>query len=400
MGRRAAEAASGREPGSSDMPEVDTQNTQEGMQTEEMLLNMGPQHPSTHGVLRLLLRMDGEIVHDVVPYIGYLHRCKEKIGQSVNYTQFVPYTDRLDYLASMNMNFGYVQAVEKMLGVEVPERAQYLRVIMAELNRIASHLVSWGTFGLDMGAFTPFMYGFRERERIIDIFEKTCGARLTYNYMRIGGVSRDIPNGLEKEIVAFLDYFEPRIPEYNDLLSYNKIFVERTANVGVLPLDLAVAYGVTGPCLRASGLKWDCRKDDPYSIYDRFDFEIPVGAGEMGTVGDAWDRYMVRIHEMEQSARIVRQAVEALPGGDTMGKVSKTIKTPKDTELYFRTEAPKGEIGFYIISNGTAKPQRLKIRSPSFSNLSVLPEIARGAMVADLVAIVASLDIVLGEIDR
>jgi NADH-quinone oxidoreductase subunit D len=382
------------------MLETNAENTEAGMQTEEMLLNMGPQHPSTHGVLRLLLRMDGEVVHDVVPYIGYLHRCKEKIGQSVNYTQFIPYTDRLDYLASMNMNFGYVQAVEKMLGVEVPERAQYIRVIMAELNRIASHLVSWGTFGLDMGAFTPFMYGFRERERIVDIFERTCGARLTYNYMRIGGVSRDIPSGLEKQIIDFLDYFEPRIPEYNDLLSYNKIFVERTANVGVLPLDVAIAYGVTGPCLRASGLKWDCRVDDPYSIYDRFDFDVPVGRGEMGTVGDAWDRYMVRIHEMKQSARIVRQAVEALPAGETMGKVSKTIKTPKDTELYFRTEAPKGEIGFYIISNGTAKPERLKIRSPSFSNLSVLPEIGRGAMVADLVAIVASLDIVLGEIDR
>ena len=234
----------------------------------------------------------------------------------------------------------------------------------------------------------------------MDIFEKTCGARLTYNYMRIGGVSRDLPDGLEKEIRDFLDYFEPRIPEYHDLLSYNKIFVERTANVGVLPLDLAIAYGVTGPCLRASGLKWDCRVDDPYSIYDRFDFEVPVGSGEMGTTGDAWDRYMVRIHEMEQSARIVRQALDSLPSGDISGKVPKSIKTPKDTELYLRTEAPKGELGFYIISNGKAIPERLKIRSPSFSNLSVLPEIGRGAMVADLVAIVASLDIVLGEIDR
>lgn len=361
---------------------------------------MGPQHPSTHGVLRLLLRMDGEVVHEVVPYIGYLHRCKEKIGENVTYPQFMPYTDRLDYLASMNMNFGYALAVEKMLGLELPERVQYIRVIMAELNRIASHLVAWGTFGLDMGAFTPFMYGFREREKIIDIFEKTCGVRLTYNYMRIGGVSRDLPSGIEKEISDFLDYFEPRIPEYHDLLTYNKIFIERTANVGVLPLDLAIAYGVTGPCLRASGLEWDLRKNDPYGIYDRFDFEIPVGAGEMGTVGDAWDRYMVRIREMQQSARIVRQALEGLPAGDTMAKVPKSIKTPKDTELYFRTEAPKGELGFYIISNGKAKPERLKIRSPSFSNLSVLPEIGRGAMVADLVAIVASLDIVLGEIDR
>jgi NADH-quinone oxidoreductase subunit D len=383
------------------MPDMRTEEEHEvGMQTEEMLLNMGPQHPSTHGVLRLLLRMDGEVVHDIVPYVGYLHRSKEKIGESVTYQQFIPYTDRLDYLASMNMNFGFVLAVEKMLGLEIPERAEYIRVIMAELNRIGSHLVSWGTFGLDMGAFTPFMYGFREREKIIDIFEKTCGARLTYNYMRIGGVSRDLPNGLEKEIRDFLDYFEPRIPEYHDLLSYNRIFVERTANVGVLPLDLAVAYGVTGPCLRASGLKWDCRVDDPYSIYDRFDFEIPVGSGEMGTTGDAWDRYMVRIREMQQSARIVRQALDSLPSGDILGKVPKSIKTPKDTELYFRTEAPKGELGFYIISNGKAIPERLKIRSPSFSNLSVLQEIGRGSMVADLVAIVASLDIVLGEIDR
>lgn len=383
------------------MPDMRTEEEHEaGMQTEEMLLNMGPQHPSTHGVLRLLLRMDGEVVHDIVPYVGYLHRSKEKIGESVTYQQFIPYTDRLDYLASMNMNFGFVLAVEKMLGLEIPERAEYIRVIMAELNRIASHLVSWGTFGLDMGAFTPFMYGFREREKIIDVFEKTCGARLTYNYMRIGGVSRDLPNGLEKEIRDFLDYFEPRIPEYHDLLSYNRIFVERTANVGVLPLDLAVAYGVTGPCLRASGLKWDCRVDDPYSIYDRFDFEIPVGSGEMGTTGDAWDRYMVRIREMQQSARIVRQALDSLPSGDILGKVPKSIKTPKDAELYFRTEAPKGELGFYIISNGKAIPERLKIRSPSFSNLSVLQEIGRGSMVADLVAIVASLDIVLGEIDR
>jgi NADH-quinone oxidoreductase subunit D len=370
------------------------------MQTEEMLLNMGPQHPSTHGVLRLLLRMDGEVVHEVVPYIGYLHRCKEKIGENVTYPQFMPYTDRLDYLASMNMNFGYALAVEKMLGLEIPERAQYIRIIMAELNRIGSHLVAWGTYGLDMGAFTPFMYGFRERERIVDIFEKTCGARLTYNYMRIGGVSRDLPPGIEKDISDFLDYFEPRITEYNDLLSYNKIFIERTANVGVLPLDMAIAYGVTGPCLRASGLKWDLRKDEPYSIYDRFDFEIPVGTGEKGTVGDAWDRYMLRVREMEQSARIVRQALKTLPEGEVMGKVPKNIKTPKGAELFFRSEAPKGELGFYIVSNGKPKPERMKLRSPSFSNLSVLPELAKGAMVADLVAIVASLDIVLGEIDR
>ena len=370
------------------------------LQTEEMLLNMGPQHPSTHGVLRLLLRMDGEIVHDVIPYIGYLHRCKEKIGENVTYQQFTPYTDRLDYLASMNMNLGYVLGVEKLLGLEVPERAQYIRVIMAELNRIASHLVSWGTFGLDMGAFTPFMYGFREREKIIDIFERTCGARLTYNYIRIGGVSRDLPEGMVKQILEFLDYFGPRIPEYHDLLSYNKIFIERTANVGILPLDTAIAYGVTGPCLRASGLKWDIRKDETYGIYDRFDFDIPVGKGEMGTVGDAWDRYMVRIIEMQQSARIVRQALDGLPEGPITGKVPKMIKGPKDKEVYARTEAPKGELGFYIVSNGTPKPSRLKIRSPSFSNLSVLPVIAKGGMVADMVAIVASLDIVLGEIDR
>lgn len=382
------------------MQDIQTKDKKTNMQTEEMLLNMGPQHPSTHGVLRLLLRMDGEVVHEVIPYIGYLHRCKEKIGENVTYPQFMPYTDRLDYLASMNMNFGYALALEKMLGIEVPERAQHIRVIMAELNRIASHLVAWGTYGLDMGAFTPFMYGFRERERIVDIFEKACGARLTYNYFRVGGVSRDLPAGIEKDISDFLDYFEPKIPEYNDLLSYNKIFIERTANVGVLPLDMAIAYGVTGPCLRASGLKWDLRKDEPYSIYDRFDFEIPVGRGEKGAVGDAWDRYMLRVREMEQSAKIVRQALAALPDGEYMGKAPRNIKTPKGAELFFRSEAPKGELGFYIVSNGKAIPERMKIRSPSFSNLSVLSELGKGAMVADLVAIVASLDIVLGEIDR
>ena len=309
-------------------------------------------------------------------------------------------TDRLDYLASMNMNFGYALAVEKMLELEIPERAQYIRVIMAELNRIASHLVAWGTYGLDMGAFTPFMYGFRERERIVDIFEKVCGARLTYNYIRIGGVSRDLPAGIEKDISDFLDYFEPRIPEYNDLLSYNKIFIERTSNVGILPLDTAIAYGVTGPCLRASGFKWDLRKDEPYSIYDRFDFEIPVGSGEMGTVGDAWDRYMLRVREMEQSARIVRQALKALPAGEHKGKVPKNIKTPKGAELYSRTEAPKGELGFYIVSAGGRSPYRLRIRSPSFDNLATLPHLVEGGLVADVIANIASLDPVLGEVDR
>ncbi len=373
---------------------------QSGLRTEEMVLNMGPQHPSTHGVLRLQLVTDGEVVTEAEPHIGYLHRCAEKIGENVNYQQFTPYTDRMDYLAGMNCNHSYVHAVERLMGLKIPERAETIRILVLELNRIASHLVAWGTYGLDMGAFTPFFYSFRERERVLDLFEELCGARLTYNYVRIGGVMADLTPGWLGKVEQFLDYFSPKIDEYDELLSYNKIFIKRTANVGVLPADLAIAYGVTGPNLRGSGVKWDVRKDEPYSIYDRFDFDVPVGRGAMGTVGDCWDRYMVRIHEMRESVKILRQAMVGIPEGPVIAEeVGKTIKVPAG-ELYTRVENPRGEMGVWIVAGGKDTAIRCKVRAPSFCSMSVFKEISRGAMLADLVAIVGSFDIVLGEIDR
>lgn len=369
------------------------------LKTDEYILNMGPQHPSTHGVLRVLLKTDGEIVESATPYIGYLHRTFEKHAEYMTWPQIVPYVDRMDYLASMNNDLGYALAVEKLMGLEVNERAQYLRVIVAELNRIASHLVYFGTYGLDVGAFTPFLYAFRERERIVDLFEEISGARLLYNYIWIGGVAFDAPEGWLDKVAEFCDYFEPKIKEYNDLLSYNKIFIERTANVGVIPADLAINYGLSGPSLRGSGVKFDLRKNDPYCIYDRFDFEICYGTGEKGTVGDTWDRYFVRIQEMTESVKIIRQALKQIPDGDAKETVPKNVRVPKG-EIYFRTETPRGELGYYIVSDGGKNPVRVKVRAPAFSNLSIIPAIAPGLMVADLVAVLGSLDIVLGEIDR
>lgn len=367
---------------------------------EEMVLNMGPQHPSTHGVLRLKIWTDGEIVTRIEPHLGYLHRSFEKHCENVTYEQVIPYTDRCDYLASMNNNHIYAMAVEKLMGIEVPERVEYIRVIMAELQRIASHLMAVGAHGLDAGGITPITYTFRDRERILDLFEYTCGARLLYNYIWIGGVSHDLPSNFVQYATEFLDYFEPQIVEYNRLLTYNKIFIERTADIGILPVDVAISYGATGPVLRGSGVKWDLRRDDPYSIYDRFDFEIPVGEGTVGTVGDSWDRYFVRIREMEESVRILRQALAQLPpDGDVHEAVPKKIRPPEGS-IYFRGENPKGELGYYIISDGKPKPYRLKMRSPAFCNLSVLSEIAAGWMISDVIAILGSLDIVLGEIDR
>ena len=283
------------------------------VQTEEMVLNMGPQHPSTHGVLRLKVLTDGEIVTRITPYIGYLHRCFEKHCENVTYEQVLPYTDRCDYIAAMNNNFGYAVAVEKLMDIKVPEKVEHIRVIVAELNRIASHLLAVGTFGLDVGAFTPFLYCFRDRERILDLFEMLCGARLLYSYIWVGGLSHDLPVGWVEKAYEFLDYFEPQVEEYNNILTFNKIFIERSADVGVLPRDVAISYGVTGPNLRGSGVKWDLRKDDPYSIYDKFEFDIPIGTGAMGTVGDCWDRYYIRVREIEESVKIVRQALEQLP---------------------------------------------------------------------------------------
>ncbi|MDX1618774.1 MAG: NADH-quinone oxidoreductase subunit D [Balneolaceae bacterium] len=389
------------------MIELESSNLSEslssnGLDTQEMVINMGPQHPSTHGVLRLELAVDGEVVKRIRPHIGYLHRCFEKYAETMDdYAKVVPYVDRMDYVSAMSQELGYAVAVEKLLGISVPERVEYIRVILAELQRIASHLLGIGTFGLDLGAFTPFLYCFTEREKILDIFEETSGARLLYNYICIGGLMGDVREDFEEKTRDFVATFRPKIKELNDLLSYNKIFIERTANIGVLPAEVALNYAASGPVLRGSGVKWDLRRNDPYSIYDRFEFDIPVGTGEAGTLGDCWDRYMVRVLEMEESLKIIEQALDQLPndGEDVRREVPRRIR-PDEGEVYVRTETPRGELGYYIISDKSSTPFRVKARTPSFVNLSVLPAISRGAMIADLVAIVGSIDIVLGEVDR
>ena len=369
------------------------------LHTEEMVLNMGPQHPSTHGVLRVELVVDGEVVVDVIPHIGYLHRCFEKHAEAMNYQQVVPYCDRMDYVASMNNDHAYVLAVEKLLNIQVPERVEYIRVIMAELQRIVSHLVAIGTYGLDIGAFTPFLYCFRDREMVLDLFETTCGARLLYNYMWPGGLSHDIPADFVDKTRTFIKQFPKTIKELNDLLSYNEIFVKRTANVGVLPAVVAINYGASGPVLRGSGVKWDLRKDEPYSVYPKFDFDVVVGTGEKGTLGDCWDRYMVRVREMEQSLKIIEQAIDKIPEGNVQAAIPKRIRPPVG-EVYVRSEAPRGELGYYIISDGSQNPFRVKGRAPTFVHLSLLPEISRGYLIADMIAIIGSIDIVLGDTDR
>jgi NADH-quinone oxidoreductase subunit D len=373
-----------------------------GIKSELMELNMGPQHPATHGVLRLLLQTDGEIVYKVTPVLGYLHRCAEKIAEGVNYKQWVVYTDRFDYLSPMTCNHAYVTAVEKMMQEEVPERAEHIRIAVSELSRIASHLIALATFGLDMGAWTPLLYCFREREEILNLLERISGGRMLYNYMVPGGVRYDIPaDGWVQDVLTFVTMMEKKkLPDYNTLLTYNKIFIERTADVGVIDRETAFAYGCTGPVLRASGVQFDCRKDDPYSLYEKFDFEVPVGTGEMGTVGDCWDRYIVRVREIEQSCRLIRQALETLPAGPVQSiELKKIVKVPAGA-AYTRVESSKGELGHYIISDGGQTAFRNKVRSPSFCNLQVVEKIGVGQMVSDLVALVGSLDIVLGEIDR
>jgi NADH-quinone oxidoreductase subunit D len=369
------------------------------LKTEEMVLNMGPQHPSTHGVLRLELVIEGEIIKDVIPHIGYLHRCFEKHCEVMTYPQIIPYTDRMDYLASMGNEFGYVVTMERLMGIEVPERVEYIRVIMAELQRIASHLVALGTYGADIGAFTPFLFCFRDRERILTLFEITCGARLLYNYMWIGGVSHDLHPDFIRLTKEFIKDFRPNLKELNDLLTFNQIFIDRTANVGILPADTAINYGITGPNLRASGVKWDLRINDPYSIYDRFDFEIPIGNGKYGTVGDCWDRYYMRMLEMEESLKIVEQAIDQIPDGDVSSAIPKRVKPPAG-QIYSRVENPRGELGYFIISDGSVNPTRVKVRAPSFVNMEIFGELCKGHMIADVVAILGSIDIVLGEIDR
>jgi len=373
------------------------------VQTEEMLVNMGPQHPSTHGVLRVVLRTDGEMVLEAVPHIGYLHRCAEKIGENVAYFQYIPYTDRMDYLAGMNENWTFCLATERLAGIELPRRAEFIRIIIGELNRIASHLVSFGTYGLDIGAFTPFLYAFREREYILDLFEMVCGARLTYSYFTIGGSTHDLPDRFLEKVSEFLDYFEPKIPEYNALLSFNQIFIKRTANVGVIDKDVVIKWALTGPVIRGSGIGYDLRRSRPYSLYPELDFDVVVGSGEMGTLGDCWDRYIVRMREMEQSCRIIRQCMKMIPTSGDEGKYR--IKLPKNFkpetgEVYVETENPRGILGFLLESQGGPMPYRCKARAATFCNLSVLNEVARNCLLADVPAIIGSIDVVMGQVDR
>jgi NADH-quinone oxidoreductase subunit D len=364
------------------------------LDSTELVLNMGPQHPSTHGVLRVILKLDGEKVLGTECVIGYLHRGVEKIGENRTYQQFAPYVDRMDYCAAVSNGLGYCLAVEKLLNVEAPPRAQAVRVILTELNRIASHLIWLGTHALDIGAITPLFYVMREREETLNIFEKYCGARLTTHAFRIGGLQYELYDGFEQDVRAFCELMLPKVDEYETLLTENRIWKGRLTGVGVLTAEDCKTYGVTGPMLRAAGVKWDLRKVQPYSGYEQYEFDIPTG-----TNADTYDRYLVRMEEMRQSVRIIRQAVERIPEGPIMAKIPKVIKPPVG-EAYVSIEAPKGELGYYIVSDGTPHPYRMRVRPPSFVNLQSLDRMARGALVADIVAIIGTIDIVLGEVDR
>ncbi|MFQ5851101.1 MAG: NADH-quinone oxidoreductase subunit D [Candidatus Binatia bacterium] len=375
------------------------QAKREVFHTEDMTLNVGPQHPSTHGVLRFVVKTDGEVIREAIPDVGYLHRSIEKIGEKVTWHGYVPYTDRADYLAAMFANQGFCMAAERLAGVEVPRRGEFCRVIACELNRMASHLIAVGTFGQDIGAITPFIHALRERETINDLMETICGARLTYNYLRIGGVGYDITPQTCDRITEFLNHFEPIVDEYNRLLSYNKIFVERLADVAPITKEDALQYNIVGPNLRACGVKWDIRRDIPYSVYPELDFDIPVGTGEKGTLGDCYDRYMVRILEMIESCKIIRQCLKMLPNGPALGKVARKFK-PAAGETYVRVEAPRGDMGFYVVSDGSEYPYRVRIRTGSFTSMSIVDKLSRGIMVADLIALIASLDVDAPEIDR
>ena len=365
------------------------------LKTQPFVLNIGPSHPSTHGVFRMRVILDGEVIVDLEPMFGYLHRGIEKLAEGRTYTQNIPFTDRFDYVTSMLNNLAYVNAVEKLAGIKVPERAEYLRVIMSEMMRIAKHLLAVGFFTNDLGAMmTPLLYMWREREKLVDLFEMVCGQRLTYNYMRIGGVSYDIPPEFLPALNKFLKEMPGFVDEYDQLLATNEILLARTKGIGVLPADLAINCSCSGPMLRASGVKWDIRKADPYLVYDRFNFDIPIG-----TVGDVYDRYRVRIEEIRQSIRILEQAIEQLPQGDICAKVPNLLRPPKG-ETYARIESQTGELGFYLVSDGSIAPYRWRVRSPELLNLTVLREISRGWKIADLMAIFSSIDIALGEVDR
>jgi len=371
----------------------------EAFHTEDMTISMGPQHPSTHGVLRFIVKTDGEVIREAIPDVGYLHRSIEKIGEKVTWHGYVPYTDRADYLAAMFTNQGFCMAAERLGGVEVARRGEFCRVIACELNRIASHLISVGTFGQDIGAVTPFLHALRERETINNLMEEICGARLTYNYIRIGGVGYDITPETCGRIIEFLDHFGLIVDEYNRLLSYNKIFVERLANVAAITKEDAFQYNIVGPNLRACGIKWDIRRDIPYSVYPELEFDVPVGTGERGTLGDSYDRYMVRIREMQESCNILRQCLKMMPKGPAIAKVARKFKPPAG-EVYVRVESSRGDMGFYVVSDGSEYAYRVRIRTGSFTAMSLIEKISRGLMVADLIALIASLDVDAPEIDR
>ena len=364
------------------------------IRTEEMLLNVGPQHPSTHGVLRIVVKIDGEIITEATPVIGYLHRGTEKLAEDLQYTQIIPYTDRMDYLSAMTNNYVFCHAVETMMNIDVPERADYLRVMAMELGRIASHLVAWGTFVLDLGATSPFIYAFREREMILNFLNELSGARLTFNYMRIGGVKWDAPDGWVEKVAAFIPYMREQIAGYRDLVSGNEIFQTRVKGIGIYTADEAIAYSLSGPNLRCTGIDQDIRKTAPYSIYERFDFSSVTRE-----TGDVLSRYEIRLDEMEESLKILEQAIEQFPeSGPILAKVPKIVKPPKG-EGFVRIESPRGEIGCYIASEGKKEPYRLKFRRPSFYNLQILPKLLKGENIANLVAILGAIDIVLGEVD-
>ncbi|MBI5525793.1 MAG: NADH-quinone oxidoreductase subunit D [Deltaproteobacteria bacterium] len=366
---------------------------------EMMTLNMGPQHPSTHGVIRFVVTSDGEIMQKAVPHVGYLHRGIEKIAEGIPWQSFTPYTDRVDYLAAMFANHGWAMAVERLAGIEVPPRAEYIRVIASELNRIASHLVAVGAMAMDIGAFTPFLHGIREREKINDLMEELCGQRLTYNFVRVGGVSSDLTPGWDKKALAFIEALGPLLDEFNRLITGNEILVKRCADVAVIDPRTAKSFGLVGPNLRASGVDWDLRRDQPYSVYDKFEFRVCTGKGWRGRVGDSYDRFVVRVDEMIESVKILKQALGGIPEGPVMAKLSKKLKPPKG-EVYAAVESARGELGYYVVSDGGEQPYRAKIRTGSFAALSAIEALSCGLMIADLVVLIASFDVVAPEIDR
>jgi NADH-quinone oxidoreductase subunit D len=375
----------------------------------QTIVNLGPQHPSTHGVLRLEVKLDGEIVVEVDPHIGFLHRCFEKHAEALPFNQIIPYVDRMDYVAAINSEHVYAMAVEKWLGIsdQISPRVEYIRILVAELNRIASHFVAIGTYGIDIGAFTPFLWLMRDREHIMRMLEWASGARMLYNYIWVGGLFYDLQIGFEERAAEFIHYLKPKLKELEDLLLNNTIFIERTANVGVLPRAMAINYGVTGPMLRGSGLKQDLRKTEGYSLYNNLEFDVPIGKGEMGKTGDCWDRTYVRVKECRESVKIISQCIEKLQNEfkrsqtfNPQAACPKKIR-PAAGEYFFRGETPRGELAFYMEADGRSDiPMRLKARTPSFSNLSVLPAISKGCMLADLIAIIGSIDLIMGEVDR